>query len=55
MAIKRVPTGIEELDKIIDGGFPEGSTILVKGSPGTLKTILGLQFLYNGAKLYKEK
>ncbi|MCX6776284.1 MAG: hypothetical protein NT130_05550 [Candidatus Micrarchaeota archaeon] len=55
MAIKRVPTGIEELDKIVDGGFPEGSTILVKGSPGTLKTIFGLQFLYNGAKQYKDK
>ncbi|MCX6776545.1 MAG: hypothetical protein NTY73_01055, partial [Candidatus Micrarchaeota archaeon] len=55
MAIKRVPTGIEELDKIIEGGFPEGSTILVKGSPGTLKTIFGLQFLYNGAKQYKDK
>jgi KaiC/GvpD/RAD55 family RecA-like ATPase len=53
--IKRVPTGIEELDKIIEGGFPEGSAILVKGSPGTLKTILGLQFLYNGAKQFKDR
>jgi len=55
MAFKRIATGIDELDKIIEGGFPEGSAILVKGSPGTLKTILGLQFLYNGAKQYKDK
>jgi len=55
MAIKRIPTGMEELDKIIEGGFPEGAAILVKGSPGTLKTILGLQYLYNGAKQYKDK
>ena len=55
MAFKRIATGIDELDKIIEGGFPEGCAILVKGSPGTLKTILGLQFLYNGAKQYKDK
>ena len=52
MAIKRVPTGIEELDKLIEGGFPEGGSVLVKGAPGTLKTIFGMQFLYNGAKNY---
>ncbi|QLJ53274.1 MAG: hypothetical protein Sv326_1099 [Candidatus Fermentimicrarchaeum limneticum] len=55
MAFKRIATGMEELDKIVEGGFPEGSAILVKGSPGTLKTIFGLQFLYNGAKQYKDK
>jgi KaiC/GvpD/RAD55 family RecA-like ATPase len=55
MAIKRIPTGMEELDKIIEGGFPEGAAILVKGSPGTLKTILGLQYIYNGAKQFKDK
>jgi KaiC/GvpD/RAD55 family RecA-like ATPase len=55
MTIKRIPTGIEEFDKLIEGGFPEGSSILVKGAPGTLKTIFGLQFLYNGAKEYGDK
>ncbi len=50
MTIKRINTGIEGLDRLIQGGIPEGSPILISGSPGTGKTILGLQFLYWGAK-----
>lgn len=50
MTIKRVPTGIEGIDKLMQGGIPEGSPILVSGSPGTGKTIFGLQFLYYGAR-----
>ncbi|WP_209124901.1 ATPase domain-containing protein [Alkalihalobacillus sp. BA299] len=42
-------TGIEGLDFILSGGFPVGSSILLDGAPGTGKTILGMQFLYNGA------
>jgi circadian clock protein KaiC len=48
--IKRVGTGVDGLDNLIEGGFPDGSIILVAGTPGTGKTILGLQFLYEGAK-----
>jgi len=47
---KRVKTGISGLDALIDGGFPEDSIIVVSGTPGTGKTIMGLQFLYEGAK-----
>lgn len=53
--MKRVPTGIKELDGILHGGFPEGSTILVAGGPGTGKTILAAQFIYLGAVKYKER
>jgi circadian clock protein KaiC len=49
MSDKRVPTGIEGLDEMISGGFLEGSTILVRGAPGTGKTLLSLQFLVHGA------
>jgi len=52
--VERIQTGIEGLDKITDGGFPRGSTILLSGGAGTLKTITATQFIYNGAKLYKE-
>lgn len=45
----RVPTGIKRLDKLIEGGFPSNSTILVTGGPGTGKTIFCLQFLLYGA------
>jgi KaiC/GvpD/RAD55 family RecA-like ATPase len=42
------------LDELIGGGFPEASSILLTGPTGTGKTIFGLQYLYNGAKDYKE-
>lgn len=48
--VEKVKTGISGLDELIGGGFPEGSTVLLSGSPGTCKTIFGLQFLYSGAK-----
>ena len=49
MSDKRVPTGIKGLDEMISGGFLEGSSILVRGAPGTGKTLLSLQFLVHGA------
>lgn len=42
-------TGVDGIDQIISGGFPEGSTIILEGAPGTGKTTIGVQFLYNGA------
>lgn len=42
----RVPTGIENLDKKIGGGYPQGKGILLTGVPGTGKTIFGLHLLY---------
>ncbi|HEX7064524.1 MAG TPA: ATPase domain-containing protein [Bacillales bacterium] len=41
-------SGIPGLDKVLFGGFPKGSPIILEGAPGTGKTTLGLQFLYNG-------
>lgn len=46
----RVPTGIAGLDRVIEGGFPKGRSILVTGEPGTGKTIFGLQFLMDGLR-----
>lgn len=48
-------TGIGGFDELVQGGFPRGSTVLLAGTPGTGKTIFGLQYLYNGALKYKEK
>lgn len=45
----RVPTGIAGLDEMLRGGFLPGSSVLVRGAPGTGKTTLGMQFLYHGA------
>jgi len=46
--LKKIATGINGLDELIDGGFPEGRVILVIGGPGTGKTIMCGQFLYKG-------
>ncbi|KYH40694.1 MAG: hypothetical protein AYL33_005390 [Candidatus Bathyarchaeota archaeon B63] len=49
MSEQRVSTGVEGLDKVIEGGFPSGSLILIAGNPGTGKTIFSARFLYHGA------
>lgn len=48
--IKRKSTGIEGLDKMTEGGFPENFVIIVTGPPGTGKTTLAMQFLIEGIK-----
>jgi circadian clock protein KaiC len=52
--MKQTPTGIEGLDKMLNGGLPTSRSILVCGGPGSGKTILSWQFLYHGAVLYNE-
>ena len=47
--IKWVDIGVVGLDDFIPG-LPKGDAILVRGDPGTGKTIVCLQFLYRGAK-----
>lgn len=48
--LKKVPTGIEGLDKILNGGVPQGNTVLITGACGTGKTTLCVEYLINGAK-----
>ena len=45
---KKVSTGINGLDEMIGGGFPEGRVVLIVGGPGSGKTIMCSQFLYHG-------
>jgi len=52
--MERIPSGLNGLDALIEGGFPEGRTTLVSGGCGTGKTIFCTQYLYNGATKYKE-
>ncbi|WP_256544708.1 RAD55 family ATPase [Halobellus inordinatus] len=49
-----VKTGIEGLDSILNGGIVKNAAVLVSGNPGTGKSILGLQYLYNGVDMYDE-
>ncbi|MBW3004190.1 AAA family ATPase [Candidatus Woesearchaeota archaeon] len=45
--IARVPTYIENFDKNIEGGIPEGFVTLVAGTSGTMKSSLVFNVLYN--------
>lgn len=53
--MKRIKTDIKGFDELIEGGFPQGSTILLSGSAGTGKTIFSIEYLYNAIKNNKEK
>jgi len=48
------PTGIDSLDQMLNGGIPVGATVLLAGSPGAGKTILAMEWLFNGFEKYKE-
>jgi KaiC/GvpD/RAD55 family RecA-like ATPase len=50
----RVKTGIPGLDKMLGGGFPKGSSVIVAGESGTGKSTFGLQFIYAGATVSRE-
>ena len=45
----KIPSGIPGFDEILKGGLERGWSYLVKGEPGTGKTIFGLQFLLAGS------
>ena len=49
MSIEKVPTFINGLDEILEGGFPKGRTSIVNGGPGCGKSILSLEWLYRNA------
>jgi KaiC/GvpD/RAD55 family RecA-like ATPase len=51
---EKVSSGINGLDELIGGGFPEGRVVLVVGGPGSGKTIMCSQFLYKGIQENKE-
>jgi circadian clock protein KaiC len=46
----RIPTGTPDLDKLLNGGLPQGHSLLVSGPSGCGKTILGTRFLQAGAR-----
>ncbi len=46
--MKRINSGIKGMDKMMEGGFPEGTVNLLKGPAGSAKTLFGLQFIQGG-------
>lgn len=49
-----IKIGAEGLDAILLGGIPPTNLILVQGSAGTGKTLLGIEFIYRGIVEYNE-
>ncbi|NLP01327.1 MAG: hypothetical protein GX089_02445 [Fibrobacter sp.] len=54
MIEERIPFGIKALDKMISGGLLRGSANLLEGAPGTGKTTLAMQYIYNGITMHNE-
>lgn len=50
MSKARIPTGIPGLDELIAGGFPEHTVNLVSGPAGSAKSLMAIQYIYNGVK-----
>jgi circadian clock protein KaiC len=47
---RRLSSGIPKLDEMLGGGIPEGDSLLVAGSAGTGKSLLGTQFIVEGIR-----
>ena len=50
----RIQSGISGLDELLAGGLPAGGTYAIVGGSGTGKSIVCMQFLYNGAVKFNE-
>lgn len=48
--MRRLPVGIEGFDKLVEGGIPEGFTVLVSGTTGSGKTTFLIHYIYEGLK-----
>jgi circadian clock protein KaiC len=46
----RASTGVEALDKMLGDGYWEGSSTLICGPSGVGKTLMGLHFIFQGAR-----
>jgi len=50
--MKRIPTGVAGFDELIQGGIPEGASVLVSGGAGSGKTIFATSYIYEGARKF---
>jgi len=50
----RTKTGVPGLDEILYGGIPQNNLVVISGDPGSGKTCLCLEYLYNGVVQYNE-
>lgn len=48
--IKRIKTYIQGLDKVMGGGIPQGHVVLLAGEPGSFKSSIAFNMMYNNVK-----
>lgn len=53
--VERVRSGVEGLDRLVEGGFLKGDVILLAGNTGSGKTIFSTHFICRGATEQDEK
>ena len=49
--MKQIKTGIVGLDELLGGGLAKGSSTVLLGPAGTLKSFIGQQFIYEGLRM----
>ena len=54
LGVQKIHTMIEGFDDISHGGLPVGRTTILSGTSGTGKTMLAVQFIYNGISYFDE-
>ena len=54
IGVQKIRTMIEGFDDITHGGLPAGRATIVSGTSGTGKTMLAVQFVYNGISNFNE-
>ncbi|MDJ0725011.1 MAG: ATPase domain-containing protein [Prochloraceae cyanobacterium] len=47
--LPKASTGVEGLDRMLEGGLPGGTSTMIAGGAGTGKTLMGLHFITSGA------
>ena len=52
--MERLKTAIKGFDELIEGGFIKNTVNLVAGPAGSGKSLFGMQFIYNGVRLFNE-
>ncbi len=50
----RIKTAIKGFDELIEGGFVQNTVNLIAGPAGSGKSLFGMQFIYNGIRLFNE-
>ncbi|MGQ9582845.1 MAG: RAD55 family ATPase [Thermoplasmatota archaeon] len=51
---ERVPSGVEGLDALLNGGFPMDTVNLISGPPGSGRSVFCIQFIYEGVEKYND-